>query len=132
MSWDSRTSRTSWSTSRAGGTALASCATVGDTDAALAGSPGFPSPTKEQVDALMAGFNGPDKLHSTGIQLGDQNFQFSPDGRAVMWGRRGGSGCCIKRAATLLVIGLCDEPVEAGAATERVETFGNLFNDLGQ
>lgn len=117
---------------------LTSCALVGIDGASVwAASPDFPEPTEAQVDALMAGFKHVEDhghagdLGATGIKLGDQKFQVIPGDETVMRGRRGSSGCCIKRAATVLVVGIYDEPVVAGDCNIIVENMGDSLKESG-
>lgn len=117
---------------------LSSCALVGiDGGSVWAASPDFPELTEEQVDALMAGFKSIEEvghagdLGGTGIRLGSQKFQVAPGDESVIRGKSLGGGCCIKRANTVLVIGIYAEPVAPGDCNIIIENMGESLKESG-
>jgi profilin len=117
---------------------LSSCALVGIDGASVwAASPDFPEPTEEQVDAIMAGFKSVEEhghageLGANGIKLADRKFQVVPCDESVMRGKCLGGGCCIKRASTVLVVGIYEEPVAAGDCNIIIENMGDSLKESG-
>lgn len=117
---------------------LSSCGLVGIDGASVwAASPDFPEPTEEQVEALMAGFKSIEEhghagaLGGSGIKLGAQKFQVVPGDESVIRGKSQGGGCCIKRANTVLVIGVYEEPVAPGDCNIIIENMGESLKESG-
>lgn len=117
---------------------LASSALVAIEDGSVwAASPDFPDPTEEQIKAIMAGFKSIEEkghagdLGGTGIKLGAQKFQVAPGDETVIRGKSQGGGCCIKRANTVLVIGIYQEPVAPGDCNIIIENMGESLKEAG-
>jgi profilin len=116
---------------------LKSAGIMGQDGGEWAKSEGFPSVTLDQVKSIMAGFDSIAKdghagaLGGTGILLGDQKFQVAPGDETVIRGKSKGGGCCIKKTATALVIGIYEEPVQPGDCNVVVENLGDYLSQSG-
>jgi profilin len=120
---------------------LKSCAIVGQDGGVWAKSADFPNVSTAQVQALMGGFKSYEdvghagELGSTGIVFGSDDatvkYQVAPGDETVLRGKSKGGGCCIKKTATALVIGIYEEPVQPGDCNVVVENLGDYLSQSG-
>lgn len=133
MSWDSYiTDHLMVDLPNTDGLKLTHAAIVGKDGLIWAKSENFPEPTEEQVKALVQGFDNGDELGASGIKLGDMKFLVvQGDPGAVIRGRQGDSGICIKQTVTAMVIGIYGEGVQPGDCNVLVEGLGDYLKDMG-
>lgn len=131
MSWDSYVEHLMVDLPQGG--KLASAAIIGQDGGVWAQSSDFPAVTPEQVASIMAGFSSIEKvghageLGGTGIRLGEDKFQVAPGDESVIRGKSQGGGCCIKKTATALIVGIYKEPVQPGDCNVIVENLGDYL-----
>lgn len=116
---------------------LTSAAVLGQDGGVWTASEKFPAVTPEQVLAIMAGFSSVEEkghagdLGTSGIRFGDEKFQVCPGDDTAMRGKSKDGGCCIKRTATALVVGIYTNPVVAGDCNVLVEKIGEHLAESG-
>lgn len=133
MSWDSYISdQLMAELPNTDGLRLTHAAIVGQDGLVWAKSADFPDPTDEQVQELVKGFDNVDELGASGIKLGDLKFLVvRGDPGAVIRGRHGDTGVCIKKTITAMVVGIYGEGVQAGDCNVLVEGLGDYLKDMG-
>jgi profilin len=131
MSWDSYiTDHLMTELPNTEGKRLSHAAIIGKDGLVWAKDDGFPDVNRDQVAALLKGFNDSDSLAETGIILGDKKFLATPGdpGQAIR-GRSNAGGVCIKQTHTALVIGIYGEGVHAGDCNLLVEGLGDYLKE---
>jgi profilin len=133
MSWDSYiTDHLMVELANTDGLKLTHAAIIGKDGLVWAKDDTFPDVTEEQVQAIVKGFDDADSLAQAGLKLGDQKFLVvQGDPGAVIRGRQGDGGVCIKQTLTALVVGIYGKGVQPGDCNVLVEGLGDYLKDMG-
>ncbi|KAL9224091.1 hypothetical protein vseg_000160 [Gypsophila vaccaria] len=95
-------------------------------------STSFPQLKQEEVTGILKDFDEPGYLAPTGLFLGGQKYMvIQGESGAVIRGKKGTGGACIKKTGAALVFGLYDEPVTPGQCNMVVERLGDYLVDQG-
>jgi profilin len=131
MSWDSYISE-HLMVALPNGKSLSHAAIIGQDGGIWAKDSSFPDITPDQISAIVKGFDGDSKITDDGIHIGEQKFlavQGEPG--AVIRGRKGDDGVCIKKTATAIVVGIYGQGVQAGDCNVIVEGLGDYLKEMG-
>ncbi|KAJ3683641.1 hypothetical protein LUZ60_013868 [Juncus effusus] len=111
---------------------LTSAAVVGHDGSVWAQSPTFPQYKPEELEAIMKDFEEPGTLAPTGLFLGGTKYMvIQGEPGAVIRGKKGSGGICIKKTNMAVIIGIYDEPMTPGQCNMIVERLGDYLNDQG-
>ena len=133
MSWDSYiTDHLMVDLPNTDGLKLSHAAIIGKDGLVWAKDEAFPDITEEQVQNIVKGFDDADSLATAGLKLGNQKFLVvQGDPGAVIRGRQGDSGVCIKQTLTAMVVGIYGTGVQPGDCNVLVEGLGDYLKDMG-
>ncbi|KMT03224.1 hypothetical protein BVRB_8g197720 [Beta vulgaris subsp. vulgaris] len=114
------------------GNHLTSAAIVGLDGSVWAQSAAFPEFKKEEMDGILKEFEEPNTLAPTGLFLGGAKYMvIAGEPGAVIRGKKGPGGVCIKKTGQALVFGIYDEPVAPGQCNMVVERLGDYLVEQG-
>nr|GMD54277.1 profilin-3 [Ipomoea batatas] len=104
------------------GNILSSAAIVGHDGTVWAQSSSFPQFKPEEISAIMKDFDEPGSLAPTGLHLGGTKYMvIQGEAGAVIRGKKGPGGICVKKTGQCLLIGIYDEPMTPGQCNIVVE-----------
>ncbi|PWA13792.1 Profilin [Artemisia annua] len=85
-----------------------------------------------EIDAIIKEFNEAGQLAPTGLFLGGAKYMvIQGEAGAVIRGKKGAGGICIKKTGQAMVFGIYDEPVAPGQCNMVVERLGDYLLDQG-
>ncbi|CAO2822926.1 unnamed protein product [Amaranthus hypochondriacus] len=115
------------------GNHLTSAAIIGSEDGAVwAQSSSFPQFKQEEITAILKEFEEPNTLAPTGLYLGGEKYMvIAGEPGAVIRGKKGPGGVCIKKTNQAMVFGIYDEPVTPGQCNMVVERLGDYLIEQG-
>ncbi|KAL2940182.1 Profilin-6 [Bienertia sinuspersici] len=94
--------------------------------------PLFLSSRPDEIAAVVKDFDEPGTLAPTGLHLGGTKYMvIQGEPGAVIRGKKGPGGICIKKTGQALIIGIYDEPVTPGQCNMIVERLGDYLIDQG-
>ncbi|XP_021741382.1 profilin-1-like [Chenopodium quinoa] len=109
---------------------LAAAAIVGLDGSVWAQSSTFPQLKQEEVKAIVNEFDVPNTLAPTGLFLGGEKYMvIQGEPGAVIRGKKGPGGVCVKKTNQALVFGIYNEPVTPGQCNIVVERLGDYLID---
>ncbi|CAI9293254.1 unnamed protein product [Lactuca saligna] len=112
--------------------ALSSAAITGLDGTVWAQSAKFPQFKPEEMKAICNEFDNAGTLAPTGLFLGGAKYMvLQGEAGAVIRGKKGAGGICIKKTGQAMVFGLYDEPVNPGQCNMVVERLGDYLVDQG-
>nr|GEZ38103.1 A-Chain A, crystal structure of Mugwort Allergen Art V 4 [Tanacetum cinerariifolium] len=83
-----------------------------------------------EIDAIIKEFNEAGQLAPTGLLLGGAKYMvIQGEAGAVIRGKKGAGGICIKKTGQAMVFGIYDEPVAPGQCNMVVERLGDYLLD---
>lgn len=111
---------------------LKAAAILGLDGSPWAQSAGFPQLKQNEVQAILNDFNEPGSLAPTGLFLGGEKYMvIQGEPGAVIRGKKGAGGACIKKTGQALLFGIYEEPVTPGQCNMVVEKLGDYLVDQG-
>ncbi|KAL7592798.1 profilin-2 [Lactuca sativa] len=111
---------------------LSSAAITGLDGTVWAQSAKFPQFKPEEMKAICNEFDNAGTLAPTGLFLGGAKYMvLQGEAGAVIRGKKGAGGICIKKTGQAMVFGLYDEPVNPGQCNMVVERLGDYLVDQG-
>nr|E2D0Y9.1 RecName: Full=Profilin Sal k 4.0201; AltName: Full=Allergen Sal k 4.02; AltName: Allergen=Sal k 4.0201 [Kali turgidum]ADK22841.1 Sal k 4.02 [Kali turgidum] len=114
------------------GNHLTSSAIVGVDGSIWAQSSNFPQVKPQEIEAINKEFDGPNTLAPTGLFLGGEKYMvIQGEPGAVIRGKKGPGGVCIKKTTQALIFGIYDEPVAPGQCNMVVERLGDYLIEQG-
>jgi profilin len=133
MSWDSYiTDHLMVDLPNTDGLKLTHAAIIGKDGLVWAKDDSFPEVTEEQVLNIVKGFDDAAGLGEAGLKLGSMKFLVvQGDPGAVIRGRQGEQGVCIKQTLTAIVVGIYGKGVQPGDCNVLVEGLGDYLKDMG-
>lgn len=116
------------------GSTLQSAAIVGQDGGVWAKSDAFPAVTADEIAKIVLGCDDNKVLGATGVFIGGIKFQQAYAGEGIIRGRtkfeEKQGGCCIKKTATALVIGIYEDPVQPGDCNGVIEAMGDYLSGM--
>ncbi|CAM8991170.1 hypothetical protein QQ045_008150 [Rhodiola kirilowii] len=114
------------------GNYLTSAAIVGLDGSVWAQSQNFPEYKPEEINAIVNDFEEPGSLAPTGLFLGGSKYMvIQGEPGAVIRGKKGSGGVCVKKTGLALIIGIYDEPMTPGQCNIIVERLGDYLLEQG-
>ncbi|KAK3436366.1 profilin-1 [Eucalyptus grandis] len=114
------------------GNHLTSAAIIGCDGSVWAQSSAFPQFKPEEIAAIIKDFDEPGTLAPTGLFLGGMKYMvIQGEPGAVIRGKKGPGGVTVKKTSQALIIGIYDEPMNAGQCNVIVERLGDYLLDQG-
>ncbi|CAN6456808.1 unnamed protein product [Victoria cruziana] len=114
------------------GNHLTAAAIIGQDGSVWAQSDTFPQFKPEEIVAIMNDFAEPGSLAPTGLYLGSTKYMvIQGEPGAVIRGKKGSGGATVKKTNQALIIGIYDEPMNAGQCNMIVERLGDYLIDQG-
>ncbi|CAM8987564.1 unnamed protein product [Rhodiola kirilowii] len=114
------------------GNYLTSAAIVGLDGSVWAQSQNFPEYKPEEINAIVNDFEEPGSLAPTGLFLGGTKYMvIQGEPGAVIRGKKGSGGVCVKKTGLALIIGIYDEPMTPGQCNIIVERLGDYLLEQG-
>ncbi|KAL2940158.1 Profilin-1 [Bienertia sinuspersici] len=111
---------------------LTAAAILGIDGSVWAQSSTFPQFKPDEIAAVVKDFDEPGTLAPTGLHLGGTKYMvIQGEPGAVIRGKKGPGGICIKKTGQALIIGIYDEPVTPGQCNMIVERLGDYLIDQG-
>nr|ABW37745.1 Ama v 1.02 allergen [Amaranthus viridis] len=114
------------------GNRLSAAAILGTDGSVWAQSASFPQFRPEEIEAIVKDFDEPGTLAPTGLHLGGTKYMvIQGEPGAVIRGKKGPGGICVKKTGQALVIGIYDEPVTPGQCNMIIERLGDYLIEQG-
>jgi profilin len=114
------------------GQQLTSAAIVGLDGSVWAQSEKFPQYKPEEITSILKDFDEPGTLAPTGLFLGGTKYMvIQGEAGAVIRGKKGTGGVCVKKTGMALIIGIYDEPMTPGQCNMVVERLGDYLVEQG-
>ncbi|KAH9618966.1 hypothetical protein KSS87_020302 [Heliosperma pusillum] len=114
------------------GHTLTSAAIYGLDGSLWAKSEKFPELKSEEITAVLEDFITPGHLAPTGLHLGGSKYMvIQGEPGAVIRGKKGPGGACIKKTGQCVLFGIYDEPMNPGQCNLVVERLGDYLIDNG-
>ncbi|KAL2928983.1 Profilin-1 [Bienertia sinuspersici] len=114
------------------GNHLTSAAIVGFDGSPWAQSSTFPQFKQPEIESIMKEFDEPNTLAPTGLFLGGEKYMvIQGEPGAVIRGKKGPGGVCVKKTNQALIFGIYDEPVTPGQCNMIVERLGDYLVEQG-
>ncbi|KAF5776255.1 putative profilin [Helianthus annuus] len=111
---------------------LASAAIFGTDGTVWAKSSSFPQFKPDEINSIIKEFDAPGTLAPTGLFLAGAKYMvIQGEPGAVIRGKKGAGGICIKKTGQAMVFGLYEEPVAPGQCNMVVERLGDYLVDQG-
>ncbi|XP_057538313.1 profilin Sal k 4.0201 [Amaranthus tricolor] len=111
---------------------LTASAIIGFDGSVWAQSSTFPQFKQEEISSILKEFDEPNTLAPTGLFLGGEKYMvIAGEPGAVIRGKKGPGGVCIKKTTQALVFGTYDEPVTPGQCNMVVERLGDYLIEQG-
>ncbi|KAL2940157.1 Profilin-3 [Bienertia sinuspersici] len=111
---------------------LSAAAILGVDGSVWAQSSSFPQFKPDEIAAIVKDFDEPGTLAPTGLHLGGTKYMvIQGEPGAVIRGKKGPGGICVKKTGLALVIGIYDEPVTPGQCNMIVERLGDYLIEQG-
>nr|ABW37744.1 Ama v 1.01 allergen [Amaranthus viridis] len=111
---------------------LSAAAIIGVDGSVWAQSASFPQFKEDEIAAIVKDFEDPGTLAPTGLYLGGTKYMvIQGEPGAVIRGKKGPGGICVKKTNQALVIGIYDEPVTPGQCNMIVERLGDYLIEQG-
>ncbi|KAL8223352.1 hypothetical protein R6Q57_018827 [Mikania cordata] len=111
---------------------LTSAAIFGTDGTVWAKSSSFPQFKPDEINAIIKEFNEPGTLAPTGLFLAGAKYMvIQGEPGAVIRGKKGAGGICIKKTGQAMVFGIYEEPVAPGQCNMVVERLGDYLVDQG-
>ncbi|KAK9715435.1 hypothetical protein RND81_06G164900 [Saponaria officinalis] len=111
---------------------LTAAAILGLDGSVWAQSTTFPQLKQEEINGIIKEFDEPNTLAQTGLYMGGQKYMvIQGEPGAVIRGKKGPGGACIKKTGQALVFGIYEEPVNPGQCNLVVERLGDYLVDQG-
>ncbi|KAJ4789046.1 Profilin [Rhynchospora pubera] len=93
----------------------------------LAASQSF-SYKSEEITVILQGFENPAAIKGNGFSLGGTQYSILMAETDVVIGKKGTQGICIKKTINaLIIIGICDKPMEIGRCAAIVEEIADAL-----
>lgn len=113
------------------GKTLTHAAIVGHDGGVWAKDDGFPDMSAAEVETIVKGFDDEQVLIDKGLMLGEEKYLLvRGEPGAVIRGRKGDFGVCIKKTATAFVVGIYGKGVQAGDCNMIVEGLGDYLKEM--
>lgn len=113
------------------GKSLSHAAIIGLDGGVWAKDETFPDVTAEEVSNIVKGFDDDQVLIDNGLMIGAEKYQLVQGEKgAVIRGRKGNEGVCIKKTDTAMVVGIYGEGVQAGDCNMIVEGLGDYLKEM--
>ncbi|KAF8034158.1 hypothetical protein BT93_C0435 [Corymbia citriodora subsp. variegata] len=114
------------------GNHLTAASIIGHDGSVWAQSTTFPQFKPEEIAAIMKDFDEPGSLAPTGLFLGGVKYMvIQGEPGAVIRGKKGPGGVTVKKTTQALIIGIYDEPMNAGQCNMIVERLGDYLVEQG-
>ncbi|KAL9227278.1 hypothetical protein vseg_002986 [Gypsophila vaccaria] len=114
------------------GNTLSSAAILGFDGSHWAKSDKFPAISQQEVEAILKDFDEPGSLAPTGLYIGGLKYMvIQGEPGAVIRGKKGTGGVCVKKTAQCMLIGIYDEPMTPGQCNLVVEKLGDYLIENG-
>ncbi|KAI6681905.1 hypothetical protein NL676_035786 [Syzygium grande] len=114
------------------GNHLSAAAIIGHDGSVWAQSATFPQFKPEEIAAIMKDFDEPGSLAPTGLFLGGVKYMvIQGEPGAAIRGKKGPGGVTVKKTSQALIIGIYDEPMNAGQCNIIVERLGDYLIEQG-
>ncbi|KAL8139475.1 hypothetical protein V2J09_005496 [Rumex salicifolius] len=114
------------------GNQLSSAAILGQDGSLWAQSAAFPQFKPEEISAIMKDFDEPGSLAPTGLFLGGTKYMvIQGEPGAVIRGKKGTGGICVKKTTQAMLVGIYDEPMTPGQCNMVVERLGDYLLEQG-
>ncbi|KAL2928984.1 Profilin [Bienertia sinuspersici] len=85
-----------------------------------------------EIESIMKEFDEPNTLAPTGLFLGGEKYMvIQGEPGAVIRGKKGPGGVCVKKTNQALIFGIYDEPVTPGQCNMIVERLGDYLVEQG-
>ncbi|XP_021776417.1 profilin [Chenopodium quinoa] len=111
---------------------LSAAAILGLDGSVWAQSATFPQFKPDEIVAISKDFDEPGTLAPTGLYLGGTKYMvIQGEPGAVIRGKKGAGGICVKKTGMAFVIGIYDEPVTPGQCNMIVERLGDYLIEQG-
>ncbi|KAI3802878.1 hypothetical protein L1987_31023 [Smallanthus sonchifolius] len=111
---------------------LTSAAIFGTDGTVWAKSSSFPQFKPDEINAIIKEFDEAGTLAPTGLFLAGAKYMvIQGEPGAVIRGKKGAGGICIKKTGQAMVFGIYDEPVAPGQCNMVVERLGDYLVDQG-
>ncbi|XP_021776416.1 profilin-3-like [Chenopodium quinoa] len=111
---------------------LTAAAILGIDGSVWAQSSTFPQFKPDEIAAVVKDFEEPGTLAPTGLHLGGAKYMvIQGEPGAVIRGKKGPGGICVKKTDQALVVGIYDEPVTPGQCNIIVERLGDYLIEQG-
>ncbi|XP_021739099.1 profilin-like [Chenopodium quinoa] len=111
---------------------LSAAAILGLDGSVWAQSANFPQFKPDEIAAISKDFDEPGTLAPTGLYLGGTKYMvIQGEPGAVIRGKKGAGGICVKKTGMAFVIGIYDEPVTPGQCNMIVERLGDYLIEQG-
>ncbi|CAO2818009.1 unnamed protein product [Amaranthus hypochondriacus] len=111
---------------------LSAAAIIGVDGSVWAQSASFPQFKEDEIAAIVKDFEDPGTLAPIGLYLGGTKYMvIQGEPGAVIRGKKGPGGICVKKTNLALVIGIYDEPVTPGQCNMIVERLGDYLIEQG-
>ncbi|KAL3677196.1 hypothetical protein R1sor_027144 [Riccia sorocarpa] len=114
------------------GSQLASAAITGLDGSIWAQSGTFPDVKPEEITAIISAFDDSSSLAQHGLFLGGEKYMvIQGEAGAVIRGKKGPGGVCIKKTGMAVLIGTYEEPMKPPECNKIVEGLGDYLLDQG-
>ncbi|KAF6141699.1 hypothetical protein GIB67_027877 [Kingdonia uniflora] len=111
---------------------LTAAAIIGHDGSVWAQSESFPQFKSEEITAILNDFEEPGSLAPTGLFLGGTKYMvIQGEAGAVIRGKKGSGGVCVKKTSLAMIIGVYDEPLTPGQCNIIVERLGDYLIEQG-
>eukprot|EP00271_Cylindrocystis_brebissonii_P014373 TRINITY_DN35712_c0_g1_i1.p1 TRINITY_DN35712_c0_g1~~TRINITY_DN35712_c0_g1_i1.p1 ORF type:complete len:133 (+),score=32.30 TRINITY_DN35712_c0_g1_i1:174-572(+) len=111
---------------------LTSAAIMGQDGSIWAQSANFPALSSTEIANIIAAFDDTSALAINGLMLaGEKYMVIQGEEGAVLRGKKGEGGCCIKKTVSALVFGIYDKPTAPGECNVVVENLGDYLTQQG-
>ncbi|KAH9608426.1 hypothetical protein KSS87_022483 [Heliosperma pusillum] len=111
---------------------LTAAAILGTDGSVWAQSANFPQLKPQETAGIIKEFDEPNTLAPTGLYMGGEKYMvIQGEPGAVIRGKKGTGGVCIKKTGQAMLFGIYDEPVNPGQCNLVVERLGDYLVDQG-
>ncbi|KAL5728970.1 Glutamate 5-kinase [Ranunculus cassubicifolius] len=114
------------------GNHLTAAAIIGLDGSVWAQSASFPEFKQKEIEDINKDFDEPGSLAPTGLFLGGAKYMvIQGEPGAVIRGKKGSGGVCVKKTNQAMIIGVYDEPLTPGQCNMIVERLGDYLIEQG-
>ncbi|XP_078168809.1 profilin [Carex rostrata] len=111
---------------------LTAAAILSQDGSVWAQSAAFPQFKSEEIAAIVKDFDEPGSLAPTGLFLGGAKYMvIQGEPGAVIRGKKGSGGVCVKKTNQALIMGVYEEPMTPGQCNMVVERLGDYLYEQG-